>query len=96
MEKRVFLAIALSLLVLTLYQAYLAPPPPKATPAPATVTEQQPPAAGATPANAPAGTAAPAIGASNPTVVPVPVSPDARDIVVDTDSVHAVFSTQVV
>jgi YidC/Oxa1 family membrane protein insertase len=93
MEKRVFLAIALSLLVLTLYQAYLAPKTTP-TPAPATVTEQQPPAAGAPPANAPVGTAAPAIGASNAAVVPVPVSPDARDIVVDTDSVHAVFSTQ--
>jgi YidC/Oxa1 family membrane protein insertase len=92
MEKRVFLAIALSLLVLTLYQAFLAPPPPKTEPAPAAVTEQQPPAAGTAPASAPAGTGAPAVGASNAAVIPV--SPEARDVVVETDSIHAVFSTQ--
>jgi len=40
MEKRVFLAIALSLLVLTVYQAYFAPPPPTTTPAPAAVANQ--------------------------------------------------------
>ncbi len=85
MEKRVFLAIALSLLVLTLYQAYLAPPPPAASPAPAAVTEQQPPAPNAVvPGTSAPGTSAPA----------APISPDARDIVVDTDSIHAVFSTQ--
>lgn len=88
MEKRVFLAIALSLLVLTLYQAYLAPPPPATTPAPAAVTDQQPAAQNAVVS----GTSAP--GTSGTGAPVVPVSADARDIVVDTDSIRAVFSTQ--
>ncbi len=90
MEKRVFLAIALSLLVLTVYQAYLAPPPPATSPAPAAVTEQTAGAPGATPgASAPGGASVPGTGGTS-----VPVSPDAKDIVVDTDSIRAVFSTQ--
>lgn len=93
MEKRVFLAIALSLLVLTVYQAYFAPPPPATSPAPASVTDTAPTAPGAAPSTgAPNGTSAP--GTSGTSALAVPASPDARDIVVDTDAIHAVFSTQ--
>ncbi len=86
MEKRVFLAIALSLLVLTLYQTFVAPPPPPVTP----------PVAAATTASAPVVPGAPAVAASAamasaPALV---ADPQARDIVVDTDSIVAVFSTQ--
>ncbi|TAK11303.1 MAG: hypothetical protein EPO35_12520, partial [Acidobacteria bacterium] len=92
MEKRVFLAIALSLLVLTVYQYYFAPPPP----ATQTATADQSPAAAPqnpTAASQPgAPTSSP--GTSAPAAPAVTSSPDARDIVVETDSIHAVFSTQ--
>jgi YidC/Oxa1 family membrane protein insertase len=85
MEKRVFLAIALSLLVLTLYQAYLAPPPPTTDP------QAAPAAATAAPNSTPAAAINVAPAAAGPVV---PASANARDIVVDTDTVHAVFTTQ--
>lgn len=91
MEKRVFLAIALSLLVLTLYQAYLAPPPPASAPAGAMVGEPTTPGATTAATAAPA-TSAPGTGA--PDVAAVLIAPDAREIVVETDAIHAVFSTQ--
>jgi len=87
MEKRVFLAIALSLLVLTLYQTFVAPPATPAPPAATTVPSASPsPQAGTVPATTP----------GTPTVaIPAPVAdPLARDITVDTESIHAVFSTQ--
>jgi YidC/Oxa1 family membrane protein insertase len=91
MEKRVFLAIALSLLVLTLYQVFLAPPPVVPTSvAPADITSA--PTSG-TPASA-----QPALGAAttptSPAAAPAVESPMARDITVETDTVRAVFSTQ--
>jgi len=95
MEKRVFLAIALSLLVLTLYQAFLAPPPPKSDPAATTsaqTADPSTPQAATTPAVGASQTSAP--GTSGTSAPAAPVSPDARDIVVDTDSIQAVFSTQ--
>ena len=88
MEKRVFLAIALSLLVLTLYQTFVAPPPP-AAPAPAaasTTTAAVPPPPGGAPST-PGMATAPAVA------VPA-VDPQAHDIVVETSTVRAVFSTQ--
>lgn len=88
MEKRVFLAIALSLLVLTLYQTFVAPPPPAATAAPAAAAAQTP----ATPGGSAATTAAAVAPTS--AVAPPAVDPKAREIVVDTDSIQAVFSTQ--
>ncbi len=103
MEKRVFLAIALSLLVLTVYQAYFAPPPPATVPAGATASEvaaanaATTTAANAQNAAAPAGTSSPSTsapgtgGTSAPAVIS---SPDAKDIVVETNSLYAVFSTQ--
>jgi YidC/Oxa1 family membrane protein insertase len=100
MEKRVFLAIFLSFVVLAIYQAYFAPPPPKpgattaattATATPnATTAESASPAATATAAAAtPAATTGPAANA--PRVLVGDTA--ARDIVVDTEAVHAVFST---
>lgn len=103
MEKRVFLAIALSLLVLTVYQAYFAPPPPAVIPPGATASEVAAAsnAATTTTANAQnaavtgAGTSASTFAPAGASVdKPAVVSPDAKDIVVETDSIYAVFSTQ--
>lgn len=81
MEKRVFIAIALSLLVLTGYQAFFAPAPP--------TTTAQPGAASTTPA-----VAVPQPSAVAASAAPAAADPSARDIVVDTDEVRAVFTTQ--
>ena len=102
MEKRVFLAVFLCLIVLALYQTYMVPPPPPpvatATPeagAPAT----SPQASGApktTTAAAPATTGAPLEAAPKaaPTGAKAVISDTAaHDIVVDTKEVRAVFST---
>ena len=93
MEKRVFLAIFLSLVVLTVYQAMMPKPAPLAPP---------PPAATSTTATPPA--TPPAPGTTSPTPVEsgrtgvtdlagVLVGENGRDIIVDTDSVRAVFNT---
>ncbi|MCC6241903.1 MAG: membrane protein insertase YidC [Gemmatimonadaceae bacterium] len=86
MEKRVFLAIALSLLVLTGYQYFFpSTPAPVSTVAPAATA-----ANGTTPA-----TAAPAGTTPTAAAYVAPASdPSARDIVVETESIRAVFSTQ--
>jgi YidC/Oxa1 family membrane protein insertase len=92
MEKRVFLAIFLSFLVLAGYQAYFAPAPPPpgtgetGTPSPAVPSPDQSGSA----ANVPQTVveAAPA-----PTAAPLVADAAARDIVVETDTVRAVFST---
>ena len=83
-EKRVFLAIFLSFGLLTVYQTYFAPPAP--------VTPVANGAAQTTTAGAPV---AP-VTASAQQVPVLTVTPDAsaRDIVVETDSVRAVFTTQ--
>jgi YidC/Oxa1 family membrane protein insertase len=83
-EKRVFLAIFLSFGLLTVYQTYFAPPAP--------VTPAANGAAQTTTAGAPV---AP-VTASAQQVPALTVTPDAsaRDIVVETDSVRAVFTTQ--
>jgi YidC/Oxa1 family membrane protein insertase len=89
MEKRVFAAIFLSFLVLAGYQAYFAPRPP----APGAV-ETVPPTSTTT---IPAGQqpAAPTAAVPTPVVTAAPIVADAaaRDIVVETDTVRAVFST---
>ena len=92
MEKRVFLAIFLSFLVLAAYQALFAPPPadPGTAPPPVTTersTAQAPPAPSTSTAETPS--PAPAPG----TVVQVGDT-EARDVVVETDTVRAVFSTK--
>lgn len=87
MEKRVFIAILLSFVVLAVYQAVFPPPPV----APAAAV--QPAAAGT--ADSAAAPAAAAPGSSATTPAPAPLVADAakRDIVVETDAVRAVFST---
>jgi len=94
MEKRVFLAILLSLVVLVAYQTYFAPPPPPVpvappagAPAAGTATPGSPNAAA--PATAPAGNAKPAL----PPVRALVSDAAARDIVVETNDVRAVFSS---
>ena len=96
MEKRVFLAIFLCFAVLAVYQAYFAPKPveptPTSTPAEATAggTPTTSPSPTATPTQTPAASAP----ASNQPAAKVLVADAAsRDIVVDTDAVHAVFSS---
>jgi len=85
MEKRVFLAIFLSFGILAVYQTYVVPPPPP-VPVATTAPIEQPAL------SAPAG-AVPAAPAIPP---PVALVGDvaARDIIVETDTVRAVFTTE--
>lgn len=88
MEKRVFLAILLSFGVLALYQAAFPPAPPlpaaaRVAPAPAPVA----PPAGV------AGQPLPAEPTSTPGAAPLVADAAARNIVVETDAIRAVFST---
>lgn len=108
MEKRVFLAIFLSFGVLALYQAYLAPPPPAPVPPPAAAVDGTAPAGSAAPGTTPApGTATPAgtpaapattagidVPPPSPAAEPLIADTEARDIVVETNAVLAVFSSQ--
>jgi len=92
MERRVFIAVLLSFVVLYTYQTYLAPPPPAT------------PAAGAKPA---AAAPAPAPGASaaspvaSPAAVPAEPAPASvlgetqpREITVETDTLRVVFTNR--
>jgi YidC/Oxa1 family membrane protein insertase len=97
MEKRVFLAIFLSFLILALYQAYFVPPPvePVATTGPPAAATPETPAAQA-PAQAPeegAVSPPPAPQVQTPAVEVLVGDVEARDVVVETDAVRAVFST---
>jgi YidC/Oxa1 family membrane protein insertase len=86
MERRVFLAILLSFAVLFGYQAFFAPqpvePPPPAPPAAVPVPAAEPP---------PAVDAEPADPGAPP---PLVADAEARDIVIDTETVRAVFNTR--
>lgn len=109
MEKRVFLAIFLSFGVLALYQAFLAPPPPAAGMNPVAVGAPSPVGtdtqAGTTPPETTLGGSAvelPPAGIDAAAQPAAPVAPaaepliadtEARDIIVETDSVLAVFSS---
>jgi YidC/Oxa1 family membrane protein insertase len=99
MEKRVFLAIFLSFLVLALYQSYFAPPVPPVPPDPQVADALAPGAAAGEPqAGAPPvdlATGEPAAPAAADPQMPAPVvgGGEARDVVVETDQVRAVFST---
>lgn len=88
MEKRVFLAILLSFVVLAVYQAVFPPVRP-------TTAIDAPAAAGAPPSAAPEAPAAAAEAAVpvTPAVAPLVADVAARDIVVETDAVRAVFTT---
>jgi YidC/Oxa1 family membrane protein insertase len=96
MEKRVFLAIFLSFVVLAVYQSYFAPPPP--APVTAGQTAAPPPAsapaagAGTTPQPGAAPVEAPA--PATPAAAPIVADSQARDIVVETAAVRAVFTTR--
>jgi YidC/Oxa1 family membrane protein insertase len=87
MEKRVFLAIFLSFVVLALYQSYFAPKPAP-RPAPSTAAPGTAPA----PAGAPPAPVAPVAPAPAPIEV-APIDPAARDVVVETETVRAIFTT---
>jgi YidC/Oxa1 family membrane protein insertase len=86
MEKRVFLAIFLSFVVLAGYQAFFAPPPPK----PAAQSALTPGAPGA--ATTPAAPLEAAPASASPSAVPLVADAAVRDIVVETDAIRAVFS----
>ncbi len=97
MEKRVFLAIFLSFGILVLYQTYVVPPPPPptasvpvmgsegATPTPAT--------AASTPATLDSGLSSLPTGTPDVAATPQDTTP-AREIVVETDHVRIVFTTE--
>ena len=91
MEKRVFLAIFLSFAVLAVYQTYFVPPPPPGADATATSVQSQ---GAATPTPAAPGAAATAATTTPVAAAPAQADPTARDIVVETDTVRAVFNTQ--
>jgi YidC/Oxa1 family membrane protein insertase len=109
MEKRVIIAVVLSFVVLYVYQAMFAPPPPPQRPK-GVQTEQAKgsaaPEAGqsAAPAAAPAGGASPAAGQAPgspaagmgavPPAAVVSADTEARDIVIESDTVHAVFTNR--
>ena len=90
MEKRVFLAIFLSFIVLVVYQAYFVPQ----TPVPQTVPAGQVPPSSTPTATATTAPAAAAAAPQAPAAAPLTDAADARDIVVETDAVRAVFTTQ--
>ena len=102
MERRVLLAITLSFLVLFLFQRFVMPPPlpPAATPAGnATAAVPAPPPGAATtpstvgsaPASAPAALAAPSAPEGPAATL---TEPNAREIVIETTKVRAVFSNR--
>jgi YidC/Oxa1 family membrane protein insertase len=93
MERRVLLAITLSFLVLFLYQWLFVPVrPPQAVPAPGTVVETPPPAV-----DRPAPGNITAAAPSLPEITEAPSlvgDPEDRDIVVETQTVRAVFTNR--
>jgi YidC/Oxa1 family membrane protein insertase len=89
MEKRVFLAIFLSFVVLAVYQSYFAPPPITTTPA-----ASDPAAAAPSTTTVPATTPAAPVEPTTATAAPLVADTDARDIVVETTAVRAVFTTR--
>jgi YidC/Oxa1 family membrane protein insertase len=102
MEKRVLIAVVLSFLVLYVYQAFLAPPPPKPQAKPAVQGQQ----AGGAGSQAPGGNGSPAVQGSTPFAgagaTAISAAPAAtlvgetaeRDIVVETSTVRAVFTNR--
>jgi YidC/Oxa1 family membrane protein insertase len=104
MEKRVFLAIFLSFLVLAVYQAYFAPHPPPGPPAKAVPSASSTGRAAASSSPAASSTTTTPAAPASASTSSAPVAREAaattvadsaaRDIVVDTNDVHAVFSTR--
>ena len=98
MEKRVFVAIFLSFLILAVYQAYFAPPTPSAGDGgargcDARRRDQASVRRRTAQTRRRARRRPPFRPTSRPPAAPVIADATARDIVVDTDQVHAVFST---
>jgi YidC/Oxa1 family membrane protein insertase len=99
MERRVFLAIVLSFLVLYFYQAYFAPPPPpSAKPAASTSAPAGPPQ---TPSESNRSSPAPSAPETSPAVSNASREPQAvisdtaeREITVETSKVTAVFTNR--
>src|SRR5688500_11947671 len=89
MEKRVFLAIILSFLRLAVFQTYVIPPP---APAPAPIATPVTTPQATQPALTPPG--APEAGTTTPLPATVVGDTSARDIVVETDTLRAVFTTE--
>src|SRR5262245_7754530 len=89
MEKRVFLAIFLSFVVLAVYQSLFAP----RTPTPSTTASSTAAATTPGPEVTPAAPAQPAAQPAAPAASPLVADAQARDIVVETDAIRAVFST---
>jgi YidC/Oxa1 family membrane protein insertase len=95
MERRVFIAIGLSFLVLYAYQTFFAPPPPASRPASTAATQavQPSPAGGPADANPQAGvTAVPAAASVAPPPQFLIGESSARTITVDTTAVQAEFT----
>src|SRR5262245_41233320 len=91
MERRVFIAVLLSFVVLYSYQTYFAPPPPASTGKPPASSATGTPAGGAKPA-----AAAPTAAAPAPSAGPAPKSlvgeEQAREITVETTTARVVFT----
>src|SRR5262245_51051438 len=99
MERRVFLAIVLSFLVLYFYQTYIAPPPPPpARPAASTSAPAGPPQAPSESNRSPSTPSAPETSpaVSNASREPQAVISDTaeREITVETSKVTAVFTNR--
>ncbi len=99
MERRVFIAIVLSFLVLYMYQAYFAPPPPApAKPAASTASQTQASTAASGTGASPPTSQAPAAAAPQPAAAPEPQAlvseTSEREITVDTSTVQAVFTNR--
>jgi YidC/Oxa1 family membrane protein insertase len=90
MEKRVFLAIFLCFVVLVIYQAYFVPPPPERPQEPGKPQVVAPKVDQTTRPPDPAAAPTPE---TPPTAAPLVADAAARDIVVETDRVRAVFTT---
>ena len=95
MERRVFIAVLLSFVVLYTYQTYFSPPPATpGTPPPATTAS---PASNSTPASSPAeaSTTTPSAPApSEPEAVSVLGDSEAREVTVETPTARIVFSNR--
>src|SRR4051794_2148180 len=96
MERRVLLAITLSFLVLFLFQRFVMPPP---APVPAVTssnaTSTSPGTTGAQPSGTPASVGvAPPSAPSAPAVTATVSESNAREVIVETTKVKAVFSNK--